>query len=84
MSNKLSPVHPGEVLVEEFIKPMGLSQNRLAASIGLEPRLLKEIVIGKRAITADTALRLARVFGNSSQFWMGLQSQYDLDIATMD
>jgi antitoxin HigA-1 len=84
MGNKLSPIHPGEVLLEEFIKPMGLSQNCLAASIGLEPRRLKEIVIGERAITADTALRLARVFSNSPQFWMGLQSQYDLDIATMD
>ena len=81
MTDKLSPVHPGEVLLEEFIKPMGLSQNRLAIDIGVEERRINEIVLGKRAITADTALRLSRFFGNSLQFWMGLQSQYDLDIA---
>jgi addiction module HigA family antidote len=81
MSNKLSPIHPGEVLLEEFIKPMGLSQNRLAIDIGVAARRINEIVLGKRAITADTALRLSRFFGNSPQFWMGLQSQYDLDIA---
>jgi addiction module HigA family antidote len=81
MSNKLSPVHPGEVLLEEFIKPMELSQNRLAINIGVDTRRINEIVLGKRAITADTALRLSRFFGNSPQFWMGLQSQYDLDIA---
>ncbi len=81
MSNKLSPVHPGEVLLEEFIKPMGLSQNRLAIDIGVDARRINEIVLGKRAITADTALRLSRFFGNSPQFWMGLQSQYDLDLA---
>ena len=81
MSDKLSPVHPGEVLLEEFIKPMGLSQNRLAIDIGVDARRINEIVLGKRAITADTALRLSRFFGNSPQFWMGLQSQYDLDIA---
>ena len=80
MSNKLSPVHPGEVLLEEFIEPMGLSQNRLAIDIGVDARRINEIVLGKRAITADTALRLSRLFGNSPQFWMGLQSQYDLDI----
>jgi addiction module HigA family antidote len=81
MSNKLSPVHPGEVLLEEFIKPMELSQNRLAIDIGVDTRRINEIVLGKRAITADTALRLSRFFGNSPQFWMGLQSQYDLDMA---
>ena len=81
MSNKLSPVHPGEVLLEEFIRPMGLSQNRLAIDIGVDARRISAIVLGKRAITADTALRLSRFFGNSPQFWMGLQSQYDLDIA---
>ncbi len=81
MSNKLSPVHPGEILLEEFIKPMGLSQNRLAIDIGVDARRINEIVLGKRAITADTALRLSRFFGNSPQFWMGLQSQYDLAIA---
>ena len=81
MTDKLSPVHPGEVLLEEFIKPMELSQNRLALSIGVDTRRINEIVLGKRAITADTALRLSRFFDNSPQFWMGLQSQYDLDVA---
>ena len=81
MSNKLFPIHPGEVLLEEFIKPMGLSQNRLAIDIGVDARRINEIVLGKRAITADTALRLSRFFDNSPQFWMGLQSQYDLDVA---
>ncbi len=81
MTNKLSPVHPGEVLLEEFIKPMALSQNRLAIDIGVDARRINEIVLGKRAITADTALRLSRFFGNSPQFWMGLQAQYDLDVA---
>jgi addiction module HigA family antidote len=80
MADKLAPVHPGEVLLEEFIKPMGLSQNRLAIDIGVDARRINEIVLGKRAVTADTALRLSRFFGNSPQFWMGLQSQYDLDI----
>jgi len=78
---KLSPIHPGEVLLEEFLVPMGLSQNRLALSIGVPPRRINEIVLGKRRITAETALRLARYFGNSPQFWLGLQSDYDLDIA---
>ena len=81
MANKLSPIHPGEVLLEEFIKPMSLSQNRLAIDIGVDARRINEIVLGKRSITADTALRLARFFGNSPQFWLGLQTQYDLDIA---
>ena len=81
MTNKLSPVHPGEVLLEEFILPMNLSQNRLAIDIGVDARRINEIVLGKRAITADTALRLSRFFGNSPQFWLGLQSQYDLDVA---
>jgi antitoxin HigA-1 len=78
---KLQPIHPGEVLLEEFLKPMKLSQNHLALSIGVHPRRINEIVLGKRSITADTALRLGRYFGNSPQFWLGLQSQYDLDIA---
>ena len=78
---KLSPIHPGEVLLEEFIKPMNLSQNRLAINIGVDTRRINEIVLGKRSVTADTALRLARFFGNSPQFWMGLQAQYDLDVA---
>ena len=78
---KLNPVHPGEVLLEEFLKPMGLSQNKLAVSIGVPPRRINEIVLEKRKITADTALRLARFFGTSSEFWLGLQAQYDLDVA---
>ncbi len=78
---KLHPVHPGEVLMEEFIKPMGLSQNRLALDIGVPPRRINEIVLEKRRITADTALRLARYFGTSPQFWLGLQTDYDLDMA---
>jgi addiction module HigA family antidote len=79
--NKLHPVHPGEVLLEEFLKPMGLSQSRLALDIGVHPRRINEIVLEKRCVTADTALRLARYFGTSPQFWLGLQADYDLDIA---
>lgn len=78
---KLKPVHPGEVLLEEFLKPMDLSQNRLAINIGVDARRINEIVMSKRRVTADTALRLSRFFGNSAQFWMGLQSDYDLDVA---
>jgi addiction module HigA family antidote len=78
---KLHPVHPGEVLFEEFLKPMGLSQNKLALNIGVPPRRINEIVLEKRKITADTALRLTRFFGTSSEFWLGLQAQYDLDVA---
>jgi addiction module HigA family antidote len=78
---KLKPVHPGEVLLEEFLNPMGLSQNRLAIHIGVDARRINEIVLGQRRVTADTALRLSRFFGNSAQFWMGLQSDYDLDVA---
>lgn len=81
MRKKLHPVHPGEVLLEEFLKPMGLSQNRLALNIGVPARRINEIVLGKRGITADTALRLAKFFGTSAQLWTGLQSQYDLDVA---
>ena len=77
---KLAPVHPGEVLLEEFLKPMGLSQNKLALNIGVPARRINEIVLEKRKITADTALRLARFFGMSSEFWIGLQSQYELDV----
>ncbi len=79
---KLQPVHPGEVLQEEFLKPMGLSQNRLALDIGVPARRINEIVQGKRSVTADTALRLARYFGTTPQFWMGLQDDYDLDVAS--
>ncbi len=78
---KLHPVHPGEVLLEEFLKPMGLSQNRLAQDIGVPPRRINEIVLEKRRVTADTALRLGKYFGTSPQFWLGLQTDYDLDIA---
>jgi len=78
---KLKNVHPGEVLLEEFIVPMSLSQNAVARAISVPPRRINEIVLGKRAITADTALRLARYFGTSEQFWMGLQADYDLEEA---
>ena len=81
IKTRLAPVHPGEVLAEEFLKPMGLSQNRLATALGVPARRINEIVLRKRAVTANTALRLARYFGNSPQFWLGLQMDYDLDIA---
>jgi addiction module HigA family antidote len=77
---RLEPIHPGEILLEEFLKPMGLSQNKLAKDIGVPPRRINEIVLGKRRITADTALRLAKYFGMSPQFWLGLQMDYDLDL----
>jgi addiction module HigA family antidote len=77
---KMAPIHPGEVLLEEFLKPMDLSQHRLALDIGVDPRRINEIVLGKRRVTANTALRLARYFSTSAEFWLGLQSQYDLDI----
>jgi len=80
MKKKLHSVHPGEVLLEEFLKPMGISQNRLALSIAVPTRRINEIVLGKRGITADTALRLAKFFGSSAEFWLGLQAQYDLDV----
>jgi addiction module HigA family antidote len=78
---KLPNIHPGEVLLEEFLTPMGISQNALARAIGVPPRRINEIVLGKRAITADTALRLAHYFGTSEQFWMALQASYDLEEA---
>ena len=77
---KIAPIHPGEILMEEFIEPMGLSQNRLANDISVPPRRINEIVHGKRRITADTALRLAHYFKMSPQFWLGLQMDYDLDV----
>ena len=80
---KLHPVHPGEVLSEEFLKPLGLSQNRVALDIGVPPRRINEIVLEKRRITADTALRFARYFNTSPQFWLGLQADYDLDVASL-
>ena len=79
---RLQPVHPGEVLQEEFLKPMDLSQNRLALDVGVPARRINEIVLGKRGVTADTALRLARYFGMSAQFWLGLQLDYELDMAS--
>jgi len=77
---KLTPVHPGEVLLEEFLGPLGLSQYRLSREINVPPRRINEIVHRKRAITADTALRLARFFSTSERFWLNLQSRYDLEI----
>lgn len=81
MQAKLHPVHPGEVLLEEFLEPLGISQYRLAKSIGVPPRRINEIVHGARAVTADTALRLARFFGTTERFWLNLQAQYDLELA---
>lgn len=81
MAEKLPNVHPGEVLRFEFLEEMGLSQNRLARELGVPPRRINEIVLGKRAVTADTALRLARYFGTSERFWLGLQMDYELEEA---
>ena len=78
---KLAPVHPGEVLLHDFLEPLGLSQYRLAHDLSVPPRRINEIVHGKRAITADTALRLARYFGMSEQFWLNLQARHDLELA---
>ncbi|OQY32048.1 MAG: addiction module antidote protein, HigA family [Anaerolineaceae bacterium 4572_5.1] len=77
---KLPPIHPGEILLEEFLEPMGISQYRLAKDISVPARRINEIVHGKRAITPDTALRLSRYFGMSERFWLNLQSRYDLEI----
>ena len=77
---KLNPIHPGEVLLHEFLEPLGLSQNRLARDLGVPPRRINEIVLQKRRITADTSLRLARYFKMSPEFWLGLQMDYDLDV----
>lgn len=76
--DKLKNIHPGEILLEEFLRPMEISQTKLAHSMGIPPRRINEIVLGKRGITADTSLRLARVFGTSVQFWMGLQDEYEV------
>ena len=78
---RLPNIHPGEVLLEEFLRPMALSQNAIASDIGVPPRRINEIVLGKRSITADTAIRLARRFKTSEQFWMSLQAEYDLEEA---
>ena len=80
MPAKLAPVHPGEVLLEDFLKPFGLSQYTLAKGLNVPPRRINEIVLRKRAITADTALRLGRFFRTSPRFWLNLQSAYDLDV----
>ena len=79
MTKKLAPIHPGEVLLEEFLGPLGISQYRLAHGISVPPRRINEIVHGDRAISADTALRLSRFFGTSAQFWLNLQTRYDLE-----
>jgi addiction module HigA family antidote len=81
MEKKMAPVHPGEVLLEDFLKPMGISQNHLAIEIRVPARRINEIVLGKRRITADTALRLSRYFSNTARFWLGLQTDYDIDLA---
>lgn len=80
-SDRLAPLHPGEVLLEEFLKPLDLSQNQAALAMGVPARRINEIVLGKRRVTADTALRLGRYFNMSPQFWLGLQMDYDLDVA---
>jgi antitoxin HigA-1 len=80
MARKLAPIHPGDILMTEFLEPFGLSQYRLAQDLSVAPRRINEIVHGTRAITADTALRLGRYFGTSPQFWLNLQTRYDLDV----
>ena len=80
MAQKLPPIHPGEILLEEFLEPMGISQYRVAKDISVPPRRINEIVLGKRAITPDTALRLSRYFGLSERFWMNLQTRYDIEV----
>ncbi len=79
-AKRMEPIHPGEILIEEFLKPLGLSQYRLAKDISVPPRRINEIVHGKRGISADTALRLARFFGTSDRFWINLQVRYDLEV----
>jgi len=79
MSERLPNVHPGEILLEEFLRPLGISQNKLAREIKVPPRRVNEIVLAKRAITPDTALRLARYFGTSERFWLGLQMDFELE-----
>jgi addiction module HigA family antidote len=79
-TKKMAPIHPGEILLADFLEPLGLSQYRLAHDISVPPRRINEIVLGKRAITADTALRLARYFNTTDRFWMNLQARYDLEL----
>jgi addiction module HigA family antidote len=81
MKKKLPNIHPGEILLEEFLLPMAISQNALARAAGVPPRRINEIVLGKRGVSADTAVRLAKVFGTSERFWLGLQADYDLEEA---
>ena len=78
--SKIPPIHPGEILLLDFIEPLGITQNRVAVAIGVPPRRINEIVHGKRRVTADTALRLARFFGTSDLFWINLQNRYDVEI----
>ncbi len=84
MEKALSPIHPGEVLLEDFMKPLGLSQYRLAKDLGVTPIRINQIVHGKRAISVDTAMRLARYFGTSAAIWLRLQVDYDLEVAEQD
>jgi len=84
MARSLPNIHPGEVLLEEFLKPLELSQNRLARDLSVPPRRINEIVLGKRSVTPDTALRLARYFGTSERFWLGLQADFDLEKARLN
>jgi addiction module HigA family antidote len=80
MNQRIDPIHPGEVLLEDFLLPLGVTQHHVAVSIGVPPRRINEIVHGKRRITADTSLRLARYFGTSDRFWINLQSRFDLEV----
>ncbi len=80
VSASMAPVHPGEILAEEYLTPLGITQHKVAVAIGVPPRRINEIVHGKRRISADTALRLARYFGTSERFWMNLQGRYDLEV----
>ena len=84
MDVKFAPVHPGEILLEEFLKPMGISQYRLAKGISVRPRRINEIIHGKRSISADTALRLSRYFGLSERFWLNLQARFDLENGNLE
>ena len=84
MARSLPNIHPGEVLLEEFLKPLELSQNRLARDLSVPPRRINEIVLGKRSVSPDTALRLARYFGTSERFWLGLQADFDLEEARLN
>jgi addiction module HigA family antidote len=81
---EIPPIHPGEILFEEYLKPMEISQYRLAKDINVDPRRINEIIHGQRSISADTALRLARYFGTSERFWLNLQSRYDLELQKME